>query len=154
MYVDREVIRLTRNGVWIADDAEITHEPTRDLFARSLKKDEQGYFLQIGRETKRIEVEDTAYFVQRFYGTPQGAQGIELQINDGTSERLDPLTLSYRPNRLTARIKGKSEEAKFLSTAYNELLGFLQEDETAYFLVFQEGSKLTRVNLLRKPSSV
>src|ERR1700733_12586175 len=93
-YVDREVIILNKDGVWIADDSEITHEPTRRLFARSLKKDTEGYYLSIGRETKRIEVEDTAYFVERIVDNP-GDQKIEL--SDGTQEVLDPGTLKYSP---------------------------------------------------------
>src|SRR4051794_32128958 len=79
-FVDREVIVLTRNGVWLADGTEITHEPTAKLFARSLKKDERGYYLHIGRETKTIEVEDTAYFVTRIDGSP--FEGFQLSIND------------------------------------------------------------------------
>ena len=69
-YVDTEIIRLTRDGIWLADGEEISHEPTRRLFARSLKKDEKGYFLHIGREMRRIEVEDTAYFVEGLEGRP------------------------------------------------------------------------------------
>ena len=79
---DEEVIIITRGGLWLADGQEITHEPTRKLFARSLKKDSQGYFLSIGRETKRIQVEDTAYFVTRIEGS--SASGWMVFLNDET----------------------------------------------------------------------
>jgi hypothetical protein len=132
-YVDREVIILNQEGVWIADDSEITHEPTRRLFARSLKKDSKGYFLSIGRETKRIEVEDTAYFVERIVDN-QGDQKIEL--SDGTQELLDPSTLRYSPGRLTCRIKNGEEEAKFLRVPYYEILRDLEENGGKYFIHF------------------
>jgi hypothetical protein len=131
-FVDNEVITLTKNGVWIADGVEISHEPTRRLFAKSLKRDAQGCFLAIGRETKRIEIEDTAYFVQRIDGDHK--RGFELWIGDETHEKLDPKTLSYRPGRLTCRIKNGSEEAKFLHAPYFELLKEISENDSAFWL--------------------
>lgn len=126
-----ETIVLTRNGVWLSDGTEITHDPTLRLFAKSLKKDGQGYFLQVGRETKRIVVEDTAYFIHRIDGSPES--GYELWVNDETREKLRPETLSYRPGRLTCLLT-RGEEAKFLSPAYFDLLRELQEDGKSYFL--------------------
>ena len=122
-YEDREVIVLTQDGIWIADGSEITHEPTRRLFARSLKKDAEGYFLSIGRETKRIEVQDTAYFVERFVTDSP----LTIHLSDGTQEILDPSTLKYSPGRLTCRIKNSTEEAKFLRVPYYEILRDLEE---------------------------
>jgi hypothetical protein len=148
-FVDREVIVLTRNGDWLADGTEITHEPSAKLFARSLKKDEQGYYLHIGRETKRIQVEDTAYFVVRIDGNPNN--GFVLSINDQTQEKLQPGSLKYRPGRLTCSIKGGQEEAKFLHASYFDLLKHLQEDQRSYFLEFEGSEKgKTRVELSAK----
>lgn len=133
-FVDTEIIRLTKNGVWLSDAVEIDHEQTVKIFAKSLRKDEGGYYLQIGRETKRIEVEDTAYFVTRIDGTPR--TGIELWLSDESRERLDPASLTYRPGRLACQIKGGLEEAKFLHAPYFELLKELDEDESSYLLDF------------------
>ncbi len=148
-FVDNEVIILTRNGVWLADGTEISHEPTRRLFAKSLKKDAAGYFLSIGRETKRITVEDTAYFVHRIDGSPNA--GFELWINDETHEKLVPSTLEYRPGRLVCRIKSGAKEgaekAKFLHAAYFDLLKSLEEDSKSYFLKIGG----VRVELASKP---
>ena len=143
-FVDREVIILTRNGVWVADGTEISHEPTRKLFARSLKKDAEGYFLHIGRETKRIQVEDTAYFVVRADG--DSARGYELLLNDETSEKLQPRSLGYRPGRLVCTVKGGGEEAKFLHAPYFDILKNLKEDKSEYFLEIEK----QRVALARK----
>lgn len=133
-FPDREVIILSRSGVWIADGVEITHAPTRRLFARSLKRDDQGYFLQIGRETKRITVEDTPYFILRVDGTP--STRITLTLNDETHEPLNPGTLHYSNGRLTCAVKNGAFEARFLSAPYYDLLSHLEEDENGYFLRF------------------
>lgn len=147
-FIDREVIILSKNGVWIADGSEITHEPTRRLFARSLKKDAEGYFLHIGRETKKIQVEDTAYFVHRLDGTSEA--GYTLLLNDETSERLDPETLNYRPGRLTCKIKNQTEEAKFLHAPYFDLLKNLQENSNSYFLEFGPKQKRQLITLSKR----
>jgi hypothetical protein len=135
-FVDKEVIRLTKNGVWLSDDVEIDHEQTIKIFARGLERDAQGVWqIRVGRETKRIEVEDTAYFVTRVEGTPE--RGYEIWLSDETREHLDPSTLTYRPGRLTCRIKTGREEAKFLSAAYFDLLKELDEDADTYWLDIQ-----------------
>jgi hypothetical protein len=143
-FVDNEVIKLTQNGVWLSDEIEIDHEQTVRMFAKNLKKDAEGYFLQIGRETKRILVEDTAYFVTRIEGTL--ATGLGVCLNDDTREQLDPATLRYRPGRLTCRIHHGQEEAKFLHAAYFELLRDLNEDDRSYYLNFGD----TRIELALK----
>lgn len=138
-FVDNEVIRLTKNGVWLSDDTEIDHQQTVKMFAKSLKRDDEGYFIQIGRETKRILVEDTAYFVTSVDGTPEA--GFEVRLSDESRERLDSSTLAYRPGRLSCKIKGGSEEAKFLHSAYFDLLKDLEEDDSSY-LIRVQGKKI------------
>lgn len=130
-FVDREVIRLTRNGVWLSDETEISHEPTRLLFSRSLVRSPEGWMLRIGRETKLIEVEDTAYFVTSFEGEPSAR--ITLAIAGGMREPLRPETLRYRPGRLTCQLEN-GEEAKFLHAPYFHLLQHLEEDAGEYFI--------------------
>jgi hypothetical protein len=147
-FVDNEVITLTKNGIWIADGTEITHEPTRRLFARSLKKIDQGYQLEIGRETKRIHVEDTAYFVIRIDETQDGR--LELLLSDETREILDPSTLNYRSGRLTCRIKNSQEEAKFIHAPYMDLLQSLKEDSQGYYLELKSKNEKIRVQLENK----
>ncbi|MBY0469702.1 DUF1285 domain-containing protein [bacterium] len=143
-FVDNEVITLNREGIWIADGMEITHEPTRKLFARSLKKDGDGYYLHIGRETKRIGVEDTAYFVEGLEGSAK--TGYEIRLSDQSQERLDVKSLKYKPGRLCCRIKSGSEEAKFLRVTYHQILRDLKEDGEGYFLVLEN----QRVQLAKK----
>lgn len=143
LYIDREIVLLTKEGEWLSDGAEISHEGTRRMFSRNLKKDKEGWYIQVKHETKRIQVEDTAYFVTRIRGNP--ALGFTLDLSDETNEPLLPETLHYQPNRLTCRVKKSQFEAKFLHAAYFDLLQFLQEDKTGFFL--EIGQKKTKVLL-------
>jgi hypothetical protein len=123
IFIDRETIRLTKDGVFLSDGEEITHARTVEGFHRFLGRDAQGYFIAIGRDFKRIEVEDTAFFVTDIeWIGKDGEEAVELTLSNGTHERLDPDTIAYRPDRLTCRIQGGKEEAKFLRRPYLELL--------------------------------
>lgn len=144
-FMDREVIVLSKNGIWLSDGIEITHEQTVRLFSKSLREDEKGYFLQVGPETKRVEVEDTPYFIQRLKG--DSVQGFELLLNDESREILNPETLDYKPARLTCRVKS-NQEAKFLHQAYFDLLKDLQEDQTHYFLEFNSSSSSRKQKII------
>ena len=146
LFVDHETIRLTREGIWLSNDQEITHLEQRRAFARHLGHDNDGWFIQIGENFKRIEVEDTAYFVEGLKGSP--AAGYGLHLSGDSHEKLDPSTLKYRPGRLTCRIHGGALEAKFLTTSYFELLSYLEEDQDFYFLKIQG----KRIVLARKDS--
>lgn len=140
LFVDNEELRLTRNGVWLTNGQEITHESTIRGFMRHLRREDGRYVIRIARESKPVTVEDTAYFVTNLRGSAEA--GYELVLNDGTSERLDPATLAYQPARLTCRIAARAsassggafEEAKFLSAPYFEILQGLRDDGQSYYL--------------------
>jgi hypothetical protein len=133
IFRDNETIRLTKDGVFLSNGEEITHERTVSAYHRFLGKDEDGYFIAIGRDHKRIEVEDTARFVREIEWKGSGAdEWIELSLADGSQERLDPRTLLYRPDRLVCRVKEVSEEAKFLRKPYLELLLRALQDGPRY----------------------
>lgn len=146
-FVPGETITLTRNGLWLADGVEISHTPTRLLFAKSLKKDQDGYFIRVGDEAKRIIVEDTPYFVQRLERAPDGV--ITLFLNDESLHKLRPDTLQYSPARLTCEVH-QGEKAKFLTAAYFDLLKDLQEDEETYYLTLMTLGKPARIVLSYK----
>lgn len=141
-FVPHEKITLSRDGVWLSDGQEITHEGTRELFFRNLHKDGKHYVIQVGRETMPVEIKDTAFFVTRIEGDPTG--GYEVVLSDGMKVGLDPGTLRYKPGRLTCRVMTRigEEEAKFLRAPYFDLLQHLQEDERSYFIDFAH-SKIT-----------
>lgn len=133
LFVDRETIRLTANGTFLSDGEEITHARTVEAFHRFLDRDDQGYYIRIGRDFKRIEVDDTARFVSEIaWASADDGANVELTLLGGTRERLDPETLAYRPERLTCRVRGGTEEAKFLRKPYLELLMHALADRDGY----------------------
>ncbi len=131
-FTDTEELRLDARGQWLSDGQPVTHAPQIEAFFRHIGRDEQGWFIQIGTDFKRVVVEDTGYFVYDLSGDPDS--GFDLRVSDGTVQRLDPKSLAYQPGRLTCLIHGGREVAKFLPNPYLDLLRDLQEDLTAYFL--------------------
>ena len=138
-----ENIILTKNGVWLSEGEEITHERTKLAFSRNLHRCKNGYEIKIGQERKSIHVEDTLYFITSIEGSPE--IGFTLHTNDLRIGELDPTTLQYRPGRLTCRVpdpnSGLMEEAKFLSPAYYEILKHLTQDDAGCSITI-EGNKI------------
>ena len=138
-----ENIILTKNGVWLSEGEEITHERTKLAFSRNLHRCKNGYEIKIGQERKSIHVEDTLYFITSIEGSPE--IGFTLHTNDLRIGELDPTTLQYRPGRLTCRVpdpnSGLMEEAKFLSPAYYEILKHLTQDDAGFSITI-EGNKI------------
>ncbi len=120
----QETLILTKNGVWLSNNQEIEHERTKLVFSRSIYRCKDGHEIRIGNEHKTFHLEDTMYFVTHLLGDPQ--LGYTLFLNDGRQVELDPKTLNYQPGRLTCRVEhpneNTNEEAKFLPTAYYEIL--------------------------------
>jgi hypothetical protein len=138
-----ENIILTKNGAWLSDNEEITHARTLLAFARNIYRCKDGFEIRIGHEHKTIHVEDTMYFITSIEGSPE--IGFSIRTNDQRIGELDPSTLKYRPGRLTCRVPdpntGILEEAKFLSTAYYEILKYLEQDGETFSITI-EGKKI------------
>jgi len=96
---------IARDGEWLADGEPITHERTLQAFQTHLARlpDDTGWEIRLGRERKRLQVEDTAFFVRGLRGDAES--GFTLQFTDGSEQKLDPRTLRYTPGRLTCRIE-------------------------------------------------
>ncbi len=131
-----EIITLSKQGVWLSNGEEITHDQTCLAFARNLYHTLDGFEIRIGPEKKAVQIEDTLYFVQSIDGAPP--QGFNLTLNDGRKIKLDAATLEYRPGRLTCKVdhpnEKTKEDAKFLSAAYYELLNHVDKTETGFVL--------------------
>ena len=131
-----EDIILNKNGVWLSNGEEITHERTCMAFAKNLFRNKDGFEIRLGTEKKNVHVEDTIYFVTKMEGDP--ILGYTLILNDGRQVELEGPTLAYRPGRLTCKVshpnESTHEEAKFLSGAYYEILKYLESDEEGFFI--------------------
>ena len=134
-----EDLILTKNGVWLSNGEEITHEKTLLAFSRNLYRCKEGYEIRIGAEKKNVHIEDTLYFVTSLEGDP--SIGYTLKLNDGRLQELDPETLKYQPGRLTCRVshpnEGTREEAKFLTQSYYEILNHLEPDADGFKLTIE-----------------
>jgi hypothetical protein len=142
-FVKGEKIVLRKDGTWMADGIEVTHEQTREIFFKVIRWDpkEKKYCLSIGYETIFIEVEDTPYFV-----TALAASG-KARLSDERVIKIKPGSLAYENGNLYLALDD-GQRAKFLSAPYYEILRGLQEDAKHYFLTI--GGK--RVNLSTKDS--
>jgi hypothetical protein len=136
-----EEIRLDDRGQWWHRDERIDHPRIRQLFSRSVDRTEGGtWVLRIWRFTYPITVDDTGFFVTAVEPREEGDGGgpaIDLRLSDGSVERLDPITLAFTaPDRLVARVKGGRFLARFLRTAYHDLLdGWLEAEGERFALV-------------------
>jgi len=123
-----EDIRLDAQGRWWHAGQIIEHPRIHELFSRSVDETEGGtHVLKIWRFTYPITVEDTPYFVTGVR-VDASAPAVTLRLNDGSEEALpSELTLSGE-NRLVARVKEGRFEARFLRTAYHDLLQLAEEE--------------------------
>lgn len=134
IFIEDETIRITKDGRWLSGGPhgqhEITHDEMLRAFKRSVRRDAEGYFIQIGRETKRIEVEDTAFFVELAWKEGSGRDAaIRVRVSDGEERTLDPRSLRLQGTRLTMPIREGGEEARFLAAAYHWTLLNLEDAE-------------------------
>lgn len=138
-----ESIILTKNGTWLSNGDEIGHPNTCLAFSRNIYRCPEGFQIKLGKEKKVIHVEDTLYFVISIDGSPE--IGYSLRLNDGRHVELNPVSLQYKPGRLTCRVfhpnEGTYEEAKFLTTSYYELLKFIEPNEDGFQITI-EGKKV------------
>lgn len=127
-------ISFRSDGRWYADDEPVTHERLGRLFTRCLRrKASGGYEIWLDeRYHADVEVEDTPYVVTAVSSDGQGE--FRLQLNDGTSEPLDPDSLQVGSgNVLYCRVKQGAERARFLRPAYYEVSRFIEDDGSGRF---------------------
>jgi nucleoside-diphosphate-sugar epimerase len=137
-----ENLELSREGVWLSNGEEITHEATVRAFFRCLEPSpEGGWRIRIGSEEKEVRLEDTPSFVQRLTGDPRQGYRIHLLHDpDPRGEALDPKTLEFQPGRLVCRTR-RGWKARFLRATYHEILKDLERDHQGYFLML-EGARV------------
>lgn len=120
MFIDNETIRITKDGVWLSNGEPITHAKTLEAYNRFLGRDSDGYFVEIGNNFKRIEVEDTPYFVRLAWRDDDGK--LRGMLTNGNEIEIDPAALNLKGQRLSIPIFEGKEEAKFLPQAYHWVL--------------------------------
>lgn len=139
-FVKGERIVLKKDGTWIADGIEITHEQTREAFFRAIRFDAKGndegqhYCLSTGYETLFIEIEDTPYFVCSL--SRESGERYVAHLSTGQDMEVRADALEYRDDALYLTTPDK-QKARFLSAAYYEILKDLAEDASTYYLTIR-----------------
>ena len=140
--IHTDKLSFRADGRWYADDEPILHKKLASLFSRYLRrKAGGGYEIWIDeRYHADVEVEDTALVVVAVDADPR--DDLYIELNDGSTERLDAENLQVgRQDVFYCRVKGGSEQARFLRSAYNQLADRIGQNEAGDF-VLRCGGKL------------
>ena len=139
--VESGKISFRRDGNWYSDDERIDNPRIALLFSRSIRRNPDGsYYLQVAEERAAITVEDTPYVVKSIEG--DAARGFTLVLNDEEHEELDPATLEVgADNVLYCRVKGGTERARFLRSAYYHLSPGFEADDRGGFAIIVRGRR-------------
>jgi hypothetical protein len=141
--IESHAIRFGRDGRWYADQEPITNPRISALFSRHVTRGDDGaYWLVIGDERARIEVEDTPFVVARVDGDP--AIGFRIGLNDDSSEPLDAESLRIGAGDvLYCSVKEGRYSARFLRSAQAELLTHARAEGAAFVLPLADGRSRT-----------
>jgi hypothetical protein len=118
-------IRIDGQGAWFAGPLQIVHPAVLDLLKQSLKPAGPGWEVRFRGQARRVEVEDTPFFITGV--RPEGEGRYTVTIDDGTREELDPSTLHRDARGFKARIKGGLFPARLTRTGYIDLAHLLVE---------------------------
>jgi uncharacterized protein len=136
-------IRIDREGSWFYRGTEMFRQDIVGLFYQHLEQDYLGYFIQIGEQRYRVDVEDTAYVVRAVYWTRSGdkLESVRLLLSDNSVEELDPDTLKIgEENVLYCRVKAGRFDARFLRSSYYRFAEIIRFDPqpNSYFIELNE----------------
>jgi hypothetical protein len=137
--IESHAIRFGKDGRWYADAEQITNPRIAALFSRHVTRGDDGAFwLVVGDERARIEVEDTPFVVVRVDGDPEA--GFELRLNDDSAEPLaaDSLRIGAE-DVLYCDVKDGRYSARFLRPAQVELLSHARAEGSGYVLPIAHG---------------
>ena len=126
----RSGIRIDREGRFIHEGAEVTHEGLRRALFRWLDRlppPDGRYVLRLdARRFAYLDVDDTPLVARAARLDPAGA--IQLSLSDGAEEQLDPATLTVdAAGVLRAWVRGGRLQARLATSAVAALGDLLTE---------------------------
>lgn len=129
-----ENITLHANGTWTHEGAPVENRNVAQAFYRHIERTQGGtWVIHMEPYTYPIEVEDVGFFVDRV--TADGS-ALELTLLGNTKLHLDAENLVFQePDRLYVELPN-GHRARFLRSAYNTIMQYLDEDERGYVLDF------------------
>lgn len=130
-------IFIDREGRWFHKGAEMIHRDIVRFFFAHMDLEESGrYVIRWGEECCFLEVEDTAFVVQKVEFQKRGSiEEIRIFLSDDTQEALRPETLFVgEANVLYCRVKEGRFPARFLRPAYYQIAEFVEEEDGRFYL--------------------
>ena len=124
----RSGIRVDREGRFVHEGAEVTHEGLRRALFRWLDREEDGrYVLRLDeRRFAYLDVDDTPLVARAARVDSNGT--VQLALSDGAEEALDPETLTVDgAGVLRAWVRGGRLEARLATSAAAALADLLTE---------------------------
>jgi hypothetical protein len=119
-------IAIDREGVWFHEGEEVTHAGMLANLQSDLRRDAQGYHLQVGIVRVPVDVEDTPFVIVR---AERDDDRLTMILNDLSRERLDPGTLRFTENGTPyCSVKGGKFEARWSRAATYQLLQHVEPD--------------------------
>ncbi len=120
---------IDKEGKWFQNGAEIIHPGIYKQFCSLLQKSpDGGYFVKMGREVCRVEVEDVPFVILSVV-QDQG-EGLSILLNDGTYESLNPeLLIIGAGNVPYCDVKNGVFAARFSRKAYYQLAEHIDSNE-------------------------
>ena len=119
-------IAVDREGVWFHEGEEVTHAGMLANLQRDLRRDAQGYYLQVGAVRVPVDVADTPFVVVR---VERDGDRLTMILNDLSREPLDPETLRFSDNGTPySSVKGGMFEGRWSRAATYQLLQQVEPD--------------------------
>ena len=116
---------LSKDGEWFHEGVQITNERIIEQFNRSLRRDGDDYFVNIGWERGKVVVEDAPYMVK---GVRAEGDKLILELSDFTEEKFDPIKMSIGAGNVPyIMVKSAEDRARFTRPAYYHLASYLVE---------------------------
>ena len=119
-------IAIDREGVWFHEGEEVTHPGMLANLQSDLRRDAQGYYLQVGIVRVPVDVEDTPFVVER---VERDGDRLTTILNDMSREPLAPETLHFTDTGTPySSVKGGMYEARWSRAATYQLLQHVEPD--------------------------
>lgn len=132
--IHTDEIRFARDGRWYADGEPVVHHRLALLFSRHLRrKPDGGCEIRIGDQYHAdVVVEDTLFVV---VDVDLEGSGATVTLNDASREPLAADTLATGADDvLYCTVKGGTEPARFLRSAWNRLAPHIEECDGGFAL--------------------
>lgn len=135
-------IWIDKDGIWYFHGEEMTRLDIVQFFYDHLKKDNGGnYLIEIDNDCCPVRVEDAPYVVRSVVvscSKNDGQPCIEISLNDGSREELNPETALWTgiDNVMYCRVKRGEYDARFSRSAYYHLCEYAVYDteKKQYFI--------------------